>query len=283
MLATRGAVYKSEATAGQLDKYHTSCRCRAEVEVDERLREQVQIPDDDANRIILFYSEKMDKVYEYEVQDFITGKRSGQPWLSRPPQPRGYSAPTVKPTTTGAPPQTRAKLAAEAEKSRRLLDGETLVVAKPGYTEFRMPTNWPERKDMRKDWQPKDALALVTKGDWHVIDVDLARGGNPLAVKALLEKRGIPVGGMVRTPGGGMHFYIPKTGIRSGQGGTVDFRGGTADGEGIGLVYLPGTARPKYGGGGYEWAEDLHPVTVPEKYDESIWHVLGELGLRPRR
>jgi len=277
MLATRGAVYKTQRTAGDGNKYHRHCRCRAELETDFDAREDIRISPEDANRQIGFRGASRD--YAYDMSDFRIKGVTDPP---RVPTPAPVRA-DARPTTAGAPPQTRQKLIAEAEKSKRLLSDETLVVAKPGRTEFRLPTDWPNRKDMREDWRPDDALALVTKGDWHVIDVDFGRGGNPAAVKALLEARGIPVGGMVRTPGGGMHFYVPKTGIRSGQGGTVDFRGGTASGEGVGLVYLPGTARPKYGGGGYEWAEDLHPVDVPEKYDELIWHVLGELGLRPRR
>lgn len=64
MLATRGAVYKSDRTAGNGNKYHRHCHCRAELETDFDAREDVRIPPDDANQVIRFRNSSNDYAYD---------------------------------------------------------------------------------------------------------------------------------------------------------------------------------------------------------------------------
>jgi hypothetical protein len=68
MLATRGAVYKTQRTAGDGNKYHRHCRCRAELETDFDAREDIRISPEDANRQIGFRGASRD--YAYDMSDY---------------------------------------------------------------------------------------------------------------------------------------------------------------------------------------------------------------------
>lgn len=68
MLATRGAVYKTQRTAGDGNKYHRRCRCRAELETDFDRREDIRIAPEDANRQIGFRGGSHD--YAYDMSDY---------------------------------------------------------------------------------------------------------------------------------------------------------------------------------------------------------------------
>jgi hypothetical protein len=68
MLATRGAVYRTQRTAGDGNDYHRHCRCRAELETDFNAREDIAISQEDANRQIKFRGASRD--YGYDMSQF---------------------------------------------------------------------------------------------------------------------------------------------------------------------------------------------------------------------
>lgn len=68
MLATRGAVYKSDRTAGASKRYHRHCSCHAELETDFDAREDVRISPEDANREIVFRNNG--RTYGYDMSSY---------------------------------------------------------------------------------------------------------------------------------------------------------------------------------------------------------------------
>ena len=70
MLASRGAVYRTAATAGDGNDYHRHCRCDAVLETDFDAREDVWISPEDANRKIQFHNRKTNRTYEYDLRQF---------------------------------------------------------------------------------------------------------------------------------------------------------------------------------------------------------------------
>jgi hypothetical protein len=94
-------------------------------------------------------------------------------------------------------------------------------------------------------WRPGWALIALTGIAFDVIDVDPRNGGD-ITIRKLAGV--LPaVAGVVVTPGGGEHLYVPPYGGRSVSAGGIDYLAARR------AVYLPGTRRPKYGGGGYRW------------------------------
>jgi hypothetical protein len=91
MLATRGAVYKTQRTAGDGNKYHRRCRCRAELETDFDAREDIAISPEDANRQIGFRGASRD--YAYDMSDFRIKGVTDPPRVPRsaPVKPRKVS------------------------------------------------------------------------------------------------------------------------------------------------------------------------------------------------
>lgn len=96
-----------------------------------------------------------------------------------------------------------------------------------------------------------DTLAMVGGHGIDVLDIDRKAGGDLEDVPA--ELRGY---GVTESPSKGWHVPIPSTGFGKGdlriagkyQG---DYVGGTADGGGRLLCFLPGSVRPRYPGLGY--------------------------------
>jgi hypothetical protein len=97
------------------------------------------------------------------------------------------------------------------------------------------------------------------------VDVDTKNGASVDAERARLLSHGVHILGETRTPSGGAHFYVHTSGNASTNGGQVS-KGGTGidtrmglpdDGESRGLLYMPGTRRPFYGGLGYAWVQPL--------------------------
>lgn len=116
-----------------------------------------------------------------------------------------------------------------------------------GKSEFRLPSAWPTiQPDQRRlaPWRPGWAVSAVTGVQFDVIDVDPRNGGDisleMLRVAGLLP----PIYGEIRTPSGGTHLYIARTGFRKGspaQG--IDLQAGDKDGRGRGFVYITPTIR----------------------------------------
>lgn len=68
MLATRGAVYASDRTAGASKRYHRHCSCHAELETDFDARGDVRISPEDANREIVFRNNG--RTYGYDMSSY---------------------------------------------------------------------------------------------------------------------------------------------------------------------------------------------------------------------
>lgn len=141
------------------------------------------------------------------------------------------------------------------------------------------------------------AFGLITGHGIDVVDVDPRNGGDTEDVRRKLGAADVSVLAEVRTPGGGVHFYVPSTGLRSFSCGGVDYLGGDAAGEGRHIVFVPPTVRPKYPNGGYAWTRVLTPDLVPPSSMHSladrVQHVVDSSapdaeesrtveGLRPR-
>ena len=124
--------------------------------------------------------------------------------------------------------------------------------------EFEFPQRWqytvadPAALD---GWEPGCAVCLVAGADLDVVDVDTKNGADVDDQRRRLNDAGVVILGEASTPSGGRHLYVASTGIcslnRPDLG--VDYRGRGSDGSGAGLVYLPGTSRPKYDGAGFRW------------------------------
>lgn len=130
--------------------------------------------------------------------------------------------------------------------------------------------------------------ALVSGHVLDCIDVDLKHGADPAQKIREAEAHGVVVVGIDGSPSGGVHLQVASTGICSSAkpANGVDFRGGAADGTGRGLVYLPGSTRPKYPGTDYvtlkpiDW-QALAGVDLDEQRD-AIWSFLVSQGITPR-
>lgn len=112
-----------------------------------------------------------------------------------------------------------------------------------------------------------DALAIIGGHGIDLVDVDAKAGG---AVDNLPPFKHY---GITRTPSGGAHYVVPSAGIRklqdlsTAKGFVGDYVGGTADGEGRLLGFLPGSIRTKYPDGGY--------------VEEVPWDIEGCLAAEP--
>lgn len=115
-----------------------------------------------------------------------------------------------------------------------------------------------------------------------VLDVDTKAGGsvNHLPV-------GIETFGEVTTPSSGAHLYVRSTGFakignwETSAGFVGDYAGGTVDGGGRLLVYLPGSTRwkPEYRGKGYRWTVPLDLQRLLEaEPDDSLLSTLMASG-----
>ena len=144
-----------------------------------------------------------------------------------------------------------------------------------GDPDFRDPrwSRWqryPADLDILSTYQPGDALGAVCGVTFDVIDVD-PRNGGIFSFKRLIDELGDDgpvVYGRVKTPSGGMHYYIAALGIGKHTNilPGIDLQGGYPDGTGRGFVFLPPTIRPVKGletsaepvrMGTYRWVDDI--------------------------
>lgn len=95
--------------------------------------------------------------------------------------------------------------------------------------------------------------AMVTGHVLDAIDVDAKYGASVQGEIERATECGVVVVGIDLTPSDGAHLFTPSTGVATAAkpANGVDFRGGCADGTGRGLIYLPGSNRPKYPGKDY--------------------------------
>jgi hypothetical protein len=99
------------------------------------------------------------------------------------------------------------------------------------------------------------ALLTLTGYKVDVIDVDHRNGGGDTFAQLadLLPE----ILATVETPSGSFHLYVAATGHRSISVRGIDYLARRR------FVYLPGTKRPKYSGGGYRWLEPFRSPTEP--------------------
>jgi Protein of unknown function (DUF3631) len=142
------------------------------------------------------------------------------------------------------------------------LPGVTVWVGEKGGSEFVRPIGWQNldpsgNAERLKTFQgDRCSVCLNTGTPVAVVDVDTRNGGDVDKVRALLAKLGVRILAEVDTPGGGKHFYVAGHPDLISTHSTVDnnklpgFPG--VDIQSFGCnVFLPGTLRPKHGGGGY--------------------------------
>ena len=173
--------------------------------------------------------------------------------------------------------------------SHKLTDGKP----NPAAVEYYHPKGWhltPADTSTLNGYQPGDALCAVMGHTLDAVDVDVKNGASVDDESKRLDALGVTVVGAQITPSGGAHFFIPSTGIHSAActATGVDFRGGGADGKGLGFVYLAPTPRPKYAGTGYVLAQvpdavslDLTEATLSDNTDAAAAY-LNAVGITPR-
>ena len=150
--------------------------------------------------------------------------------------------------------------------------------------EFRFPSGWDSATpgqawaDVEAGFESgQDALALVSGWGVDGADFDAKLAG---AVDTFGE-RGLAFLALHRTPSGGLHYIVPATGMASRNG--VDFdgrpfgdwRGGTDSGGGRGLLFLPGSTRPKYPGG--EYTVEVEFTGLPEDAEPAVQRAFAAL------
>lgn len=141
----------------------------------------------------------------------------------------------------------------------------------------------------------KERHALLMQSGHGVdgIDVDKKHGADPDTHIVRMRECGVDVYGVIGTPSGGVHAQVISAGIGSLNGSEsigVDFRGRHRDGGGSGLLFLPGSTRPKYQNGGYHVIEEIDlarlvenradPEYIAEQQAAQAAYLLG-IGLRP--
>lgn len=132
--------------------------------------------------------------------------------------------------------------------ARRLVEqGTPVFVARADAgspTGFRLPLGWQATKcDPRllEKWMPGDALCAVGGHALDIVDVDPRNGGS---VDTLTRGNLLPeTYAIVRTPSGGVHFYVAKLGIAKCSRDGIDLQAGAENGTGRGFAFLPGTVR----------------------------------------
>jgi hypothetical protein len=124
-----------------------------------------------------------------------------------------------------------------------------------------------------------DTLAMVGGHGIDVVDSDPKNGGSLDNMPPFRRF------GRNRTPSGGTHDFVRSTGIgkisplTTSAGHVGDYVGGTAQGGGRLLAFLPGSSRPKYPDAAYEVIEalDLHALLESDP-DEDLVNVLDACG-----
>jgi hypothetical protein len=133
-------------------------------------------------------------------------------------------------------------------------------------------------------------VAMVSGHGLDAIDIDSKNGASVEAEIRRAAECGVVIVGMNFTPSVGAHFLVASTGIATAAkpSNGVDFRGGCADGSGRGLVYLPGSSRPKYRDTGGEYTVvvpiDWHRLAAVDldQQREAISRYLQQVGITPR-
>lgn len=163
----------------------------------------------------------------------------------------------------------------------------------PCDTELDHGTGWAEMTTpdatRLKNYRPGLHTAAMVSG--HVldaIDVDTKNGADIGDIVRRACEAGVVIVGMHGTPSGGAHLFVTATGIATSNKPVngVDFRGGCDDGTGRGLVYLPGSSRPKYRGRDYMVGQSIQWDVLAgldrDEQRDAVWAFLAGVGIKPR-
>src|SRR3954454_6401277 len=152
------------------------------------------------------------------------------------------------------------------------------VLPPPGWSTI---TAKDSRARLRKFRPGVDTLAMVGGHGVDAVDVDPKNGGS------INHLPGFRSYGKHTTPSEGAHYLVRSTGIAkmpltTSAGHVGDYIGGTAEGASRALLYLPGSARPKYPGKTYRIQQrvDLDLLLDEEPDDELIAALEGAGGRR---
>lgn len=210
---------------------------------------------------------------------------------------RGADTPRLATTSINQPTQA-TNGTAPALAHALLAHGIPVVVCRPNpawrpgapdsVPELFQPPGWntitAEQCDLSGYRPGVHTLAMVSGHGVDVVDVD-TKAPTYGSVNNLPRFRSY---GEHRTPSGGGHYFVRSTGVAKlspflAAGGPVgDYAGGTADGGGRMLVYLPGSARPKYAGKDYEVVRllDLDALLASEPDGALLNVLLSQAGGR---
>lgn len=120
---------------------------------------------------------------------------------------------------------------------------------------FRFPAEWQRWKPGDAShaavdaWRPGDALCAVMGHVLDGIDVDPRNGGDGDQLRRFRDAGLMPeIWAVAATPSGGLHFYVKAIGERKsdpirGYAG-IDYQGGSPEGDGRGILFIPPTVRP---------------------------------------
>lgn len=143
-----------------------------------------------------------------------------------------------------------------------------------GASGYRLPLRWQDTvadTSVVDNWQPGQALCMVTGVLFDVIDIDPRNGGDIKALEGYVPR----LYGSASTPSDGLHLLIKSLGVRKCVlAGGVDLQAGDAEGAGRGFVFLAPTQKLSKSTGAvdtYRWIDEPGYVRSTQMYkdDES--------------
>lgn len=174
--------------------------------------------------------------------------------------------------------------------------GQPVLVAKrnPNWTpesrdkEFFFPRNWQSAEADSvglESWEEGDALIAPCGHLFDVIDIDTKNG--PEITRESVPGE-IETFGEHRTPSGGYHLFVHPMGYSKGPlhiaGHHIgDYIGSTDTGAGRGFVFLPGTGRAKYDGGGYDVIREVDLDKLVDSFPDDLLDTILVSNGRSRR
>jgi hypothetical protein len=151
------------------------------------------------------------------------------------------------------------------------LDADGVWDPKAGMGGYQLPLRWQRTKPdpgVVDEWQPGDALCMVTGVVLDLVDIDTQKGGSADAVPFFMSL------GCASTPSGGTHEFIAPLHVRSldGVAAGVDVKSGLPDGHGRGFAFLAPTVKASKVTGElaeYVWCGELHLDAIDGQPDPS--------------
>ncbi len=165
------------------------------------------------------------------------------------------------------------------------------IPGRPG--EFRRPEGWQRTAPdptIVDTWQPGDALCAVGGGPADWLDCDAYNGGAQSRDELIMGGAWPTSYGQQETPSGGTHdIIVPlRVGSKDGWAHGLDLKGGRADGQGRGYIYIEPTMKPRKSDGklaGYHWVVEPDMALLAEcaDTDDSGQAIAARIGVRDER